>query len=93
MSGQSNAHLTELAALINESVQTVLAEYAAVSRVVPSLDCTDPAQTLVNRTIRDAVRILEGACAQLCASVAPAKHTMANRAFEVCRPCRVWRGC
>lgn len=86
MSGKSHAHLLELAALINESVQTVLAEYAAVSRVVPSLDCADPAQTLVNRTIRDTVRVLEAACAQLCASVAPAEYTMTNRAFEMVNP-------
>lgn len=75
---KDDAHLLELAALITQSVQTVLAEYGAAKRSVPGLDSTDPSAALLNRPVREAVRVLESACAQLCASVAPAQHTMVN---------------
>ncbi|KZW01620.1 S-adenosyl-L-methionine-dependent methyltransferase [Exidia glandulosa HHB12029] len=71
-------HIKELAALINQSVQTVLSEYASENKTIPSLDVTDASQTLINRPILEAVRILESACAQLCATVAPAEHIMVN---------------
>ncbi|EJD39491.1 S-adenosyl-L-methionine-dependent methyltransferase [Auricularia subglabra TFB-10046 SS5] len=80
----SKAHLLELAALINQSVATVLAEYDAAGLVVPGLESTEPSETLVNRAIRDAVCVLEGACAQLCASAAPATHIMANMINPAC---------
>lgn len=79
-----NAHLSELAELITKSVQTVLSEYAAASRPVPSLDSTDP--TLVNPPIREAIRVLESACAQLCVSVAPANHILVNVSDFAARP-------
>ncbi|KZW01646.1 S-adenosyl-L-methionine-dependent methyltransferase [Exidia glandulosa HHB12029] len=81
-----DARISDLAALISQSVQTILGEYAAASRPVPSLDAVDLSQTLVNQRTRDAVRTLEAACAQLCATVAPASHTMVNRAFEMINP-------
>ncbi|EJD39500.1 S-adenosyl-L-methionine-dependent methyltransferase [Auricularia subglabra TFB-10046 SS5] len=83
---KDGAHLRELAALIAQSVETVLAEYKSAGRAVPSLDDADPGSALLTRPIREAVRVLEGACAQLCASVAPAPHTMVNRSFEMVNP-------
>ncbi|KZV83925.1 S-adenosyl-L-methionine-dependent methyltransferase [Exidia glandulosa HHB12029] len=45
------------------------------------MDCTDSSAVLNTQGVRDAVRVLEGACAQLIASIAPAQHVMLNRSF------------
>ena len=73
-----DAHLLALAARITQSVLTVLDEYAKAGRPVPSLDSTDSSATLVTAPIREAVRVIEGACAQLCASVAPPEQVIAG---------------
>ncbi|KZW01644.1 S-adenosyl-L-methionine-dependent methyltransferase [Exidia glandulosa HHB12029] len=79
-----NAHLRELVALVSQSVESVLAQYAAAARPVPSLDSTDPSAPLDNRAIREATRVLESACAQLCASVAPPNHILVNMVNPAC---------
>ncbi|EJD39481.1 S-adenosyl-L-methionine-dependent methyltransferase [Auricularia subglabra TFB-10046 SS5] len=83
---RDGAHLLELANLINHSVQTILEQYSANSLSVPSLDSTDDAQPLVNEPVRAAARVLEGACAQLCASVTPAVSIMVDQACEMMTP-------
>lgn len=78
MTFDPTAQLFQLTDLITQSIQSVIAEYTAAARPVPSLECTDPAAGLDTPVIRAAVRVLEGACAQLIASVAPAPHLMLN---------------
>lgn len=73
------AHLQELAALIHRSVDAVLAEYA--SAAVPVSDLDDTAEPLDNAAVRAAARVLESACAQLCAAVVPPQQTMLNHAL------------
>lgn len=79
-----NGYVLELAALITQSAQAVMTEYAAASRTVPSLDNTDASKTVINPPILEAVRVLESACAQLCATVAPAEHIMVNVRPAIC---------
>jgi hypothetical protein len=81
--------VTEVAALlsiINNAAQAALSAYAAHGTGVPSiysyeahpLDSAD--DTLALRT---AVKTLEGACYQLCATLAPPSHTMHTVRFFV----------
>ncbi|KZV90767.1 S-adenosyl-L-methionine-dependent methyltransferase [Exidia glandulosa HHB12029] len=76
---EATAYFSQLTTLITKSVESVLHDYAAASRLLPTLECTNSSAVLDTQVIRDAVRVIEGACAQLVASIAPAPHIMANR--------------
>ncbi|KZV90766.1 S-adenosyl-L-methionine-dependent methyltransferase [Exidia glandulosa HHB12029] len=81
---EAAAEYFQLVDLIRTSVQGVLDEYTAASRPVPTLDCTNPFAVLNTQGVRDAVRVLEGAYAQLIASIAPAQHVMLNGVDPAC---------
>ncbi|EJD39487.1 S-adenosyl-L-methionine-dependent methyltransferase [Auricularia subglabra TFB-10046 SS5] len=84
------AHLLDLVALINRSVQAVLDRNSPhdQSRESLALDSvgSDGAPPPGDLLARETVMILEGACAQLCSNVAPAEHTMLNHAFDMITP-------
>ncbi|KAF7323937.1 Methyltransf-2 domain-containing protein [Mycena kentingensis (nom. inval.)] len=78
------AHISSLLALINDAAKTLARAYVEENGHVPSLDETEPhpldAQ-LSSPTMREAVQVLEGACAQLCATLARPQHTVLNHFF------------
>ncbi|KAI3615727.1 S-adenosyl-L-methionine-dependent methyltransferase [Moniliophthora roreri] len=80
MSGRETVQT--LLRLITSSAEAAVAEYEAHGRDVPSLASTDvhpmdEAEDAVQ--LRKAIRVLEGACEQLCSMLAPPAHTIINR--------------
>lgn len=77
-----SAQLSALLALITDATKTVESFYGETSMpFVPSLDDTTPhpLDTQVSLPeLRRAIEIIEGACAQLCATVARPSHTLMN---------------
>ena len=78
-----SAHATvdALLNLINTSANAALAEYDKFGEEAPSLNSQsshplDAAEDSLK--LRNAVRTLEGACAQLCSMLAPPVHTISN---------------
>jgi len=71
-----------LVALIVSAAKTIEAEYAKSSKPsIPSLDDLSPHPLdaeISSPGLKEATRILEGACAQLCATVARPDHTIVN---------------
>ncbi|KAH7875000.1 S-adenosyl-L-methionine-dependent methyltransferase [Lentinula edodes] len=81
-----NTHITALTDLINNAVNDVIIEYAAVGHAVPSLDTLEPGpfqhlKDTPGRMTR-AIQIIEAACAQLCSSIAPPGSIMINKSLE-----------
>lgn len=79
MSGE--AQLEALLEIINTSARRAIAEYKNGGHDVPTIYSTtyhpiDFANDTV--ALKKAVRLLEGACQQLCASLAPPQHTVQN---------------
>ena len=79
---QPHGQISALVSLISDATRTIEAQFAKSSKpLVPSLDDTTPhpidAQ-VSSAELRTAVQILEGACAQLCATVARPNHTIVN---------------
>jgi hypothetical protein len=76
------AHLTELVNIISDAVKVVLSEYSAAGESVPSLDSTAPgpfdSPEKVPVGLAKAVKIIEGACAQLSFTVASPGHIVTN---------------
>ncbi|KAG6886736.1 hypothetical protein C0995_005346 [Termitomyces sp. Mi166 len=76
------AYIESLLKLVNSSAQDALAQYEKHGLDLPllsstashPLDITDESLEL-----RKAVRVLEGACEQLCTALAPPIHTIVNR--------------
>ncbi|KAH0581808.1 hypothetical protein H2248_011490 [Termitomyces sp. 'cryptogamus'] len=75
------AHIESLLKLINSSAQDALAQYEKHNLDIPLLSSTasHPLDT-TNETLelRKAIRVLEGACDQLCTALAPPIHTIVN---------------
>lgn len=88
MSTISDARLSALVNLIQDSVKVVISQYDAVGQTVPSLDSVDtgPFDTPDNVTpeLRKAVEIIEAACAQLSFSVASPGHVITNVSRLLC---------
>jgi len=86
-SGLDPADLRALGKLVNQSIETIIAEYTKVEATVPSLSTLTPGpfDTPDNRTtaLEDAVRSLEGACGQLSATCMSPGYTLANRAMAM----------
>ena len=83
MPPNSGSELSALVALIADATKVVEAHYKKVEAkpYVPSLDDTEPhpLDTVISgRELRTAIQTIEGACAQLCASVARPNHTVLN---------------
>ena len=80
--GSSGGSVSALVALIVSAAKSIEAEYAKSSvPSVPSLDDLAPHpldSQVPPPALIQATQILEGACAQLCATVARPKHTIAN---------------
>ncbi|EEB90836.1 hypothetical protein MPER_10909, partial [Moniliophthora perniciosa FA553] len=79
MSGRETVQT--LLRLITSSAEAAVKEYEAHGHDVPSLTSTsihpmDEAEDAVQ--LRKAVRVLEGACEQLCSMLAPPAHTIIN---------------
>ncbi|PPQ82829.1 hypothetical protein CVT25_009204 [Psilocybe cyanescens] len=76
-----HGQILSLAALISDAAKVVEAHYESSAQPdVPSLDDTDP-HTLDERSSKEsrtAIQIIEGACAQLSATVARLSHTIVN---------------
>lgn len=63
-----------LLSIVNQATHDALLAYADSGEDVPSLSSTDERSILAmanNLPLKRAVRILEGACEQLCATLAP----------------------
>ena len=79
MSGK--AEVLSLLFLINKATQDALAAYDNGGHDVPLLSSTDEQLVLAlseNMQLKKAVRLLEGACDQLCATLAPPALTMVD---------------
>ena len=74
--------ISALAKLISDASKVVEAHFAKSSKpYVPSLDDTEPHpidKQLAGKELRAAVQTIEGACAQLSATVARPSHTIIN---------------
>ena len=77
----AEAQLETLLEIINTSARQAIAEYKKGGNDVPTINSTEfhPLDTSTETvTLRKAVRLLEGACQQLCASLAPPQRTVVN---------------
>jgi hypothetical protein len=81
----NKAKLEALLKLINSAAQEAIAEYEKAGGDVPSIDSTEPHpldnDAIDNIALKSAIRTLEGACAQLCTTLAPPSHTAINVRF------------
>jgi len=84
------AGLRALVKLIDQSVETVIAEYAKKGATVPTLDVLTPGpfDEPVNCTaaLEEALHTLEGACGQLTVTCASPGHTVVNKALALYEP-------
>ncbi len=81
MSGSGRDSVQALLKIIQNAATEALQEYEKAGAEVPSLDSTSPHpldSSLENLTLKKAVRTLEGACEQLCSTLAPPAHTLFN---------------
>jgi hypothetical protein len=70
------ANLDALLALLNSAAQDAIAEYQRTGDV-PSKESVHPRDSQHPATaLKNALRILEGACDQLCTTLAPPTHTL-----------------
>ena len=82
--------ISALVKLISDASKIVETHYAKSSKpYVPSLNDTEPHpldEQLAEKELRTAVQTIEGACAQLSATVARPSHTIVNvRWLNFCR--------
>lgn len=72
------AKLEALLALLNSAAQAAIAEYEKTGDV-PSTESAHPLDfEPPSLALRNTVRILEGACEQLCTTLSPPGHTLLN---------------
>jgi hypothetical protein len=72
------AKLDALLVLLNSAAQTAIAEYERTGEV-PSTESGHPLDSQhPTIALRNALRILEGACDQLCTTLAPPTHTLSS---------------
>ncbi|KIM59119.1 hypothetical protein SCLCIDRAFT_27548 [Scleroderma citrinum Foug A] len=79
MSGE--AQLEALLEIINSSARQAIAEYKKECNNVPTINSAElhPLDSSIdNVVLRKVIRLLEGACQQLCASLAPPQRTALN---------------
>ncbi|KAG5328219.1 hypothetical protein C0989_010791, partial [Termitomyces sp. Mn162] len=86
----ADGQISALVALIKDTANTI-ESYCKNSSLppIPSLDSSDSHpldSAFTSAPLGDAVRVLEGACAQLCATLARPSHTVLNRAFQFFEP-------
>lgn len=74
----------QLLALISSSTHTIIRAYEDSGRPTPDLNATHKStEALLTPVTRNATRVLEGACAQLCALLAHPAMMMLNRSNGV----------
>ena len=81
MSTTTKSEIPGLISLITNATRTIESYYEANGEIVPSVDNSEPHpldDVPYPPDIRFAVQTIEGACLQLCASVARPGHTMLN---------------
>ena len=77
----NKAKLEGLLTLINTAARDAIALYEQHGGDVPSIDQADPHpldDAVDPMALKRAIRTLEGACAQLCTTLAPPAHTAIN---------------
>lgn len=78
----NTAALDALVDIITSSVKEAVEAYKAYTPEVPPINTAEPgpfdSSENVSTKLNQAVKLLEGACAQLCATIAPAGHTIVN---------------
>jgi hypothetical protein len=75
------AELEKLLEVINGAALLAIEEYEKNGNGVPSLDSVEKQpldDAFDSLALRKAIRLLEGACGQLCATLAPPAHTVIN---------------
>jgi len=83
-SSSSSPEADQLIALIASSAQTILGAYDSAGLPPPDLNAArKTSDALMTPDTRDATRILEGTCAQLCSLLAHPSHLMINNANGV----------
>ncbi|KII94520.1 hypothetical protein PLICRDRAFT_692890 [Plicaturopsis crispa FD-325 SS-3] len=76
------AHLRSLLTLINSATEQAIAQYDAAGNGLPTLEHPHPSDTILNSTdFRKTIKVLEGACEQLCSTLAQPCHTMYTRSM------------
>ncbi|KAJ7130775.1 S-adenosyl-L-methionine-dependent methyltransferase [Mycena crocata] len=84
------AQIQALLTLINDAAGRAMSEYDRAGAEVPTLESVDPHPLDgIDDTsaLKRAIRLLEGACEQLCATLAPPHHTIINRTQNCEWPC------
>ena len=78
----NTAALDALVNIITSSVKEAVEAYKAYTPEVPPINTAEPgpfdSSENVSTKLNQAIKLLEGACAQLCATIAPAGHTIVN---------------
>ncbi|KIJ09826.1 hypothetical protein PAXINDRAFT_86916 [Paxillus involutus ATCC 200175] len=77
----NRAKLESLLKLVNSAAQEAIAMYEKAGDYVPSIDSTEfhPLDEAIDQVaLKKSIRVLEGACAQLCTTLAPPSHTVNN---------------
>ncbi|KAH0584806.1 hypothetical protein H2248_008085 [Termitomyces sp. 'cryptogamus'] len=83
----TNRQISALVALIKETADTIDSHFTDSSLLsLNSLDSHALDAAISIPPLNDAVHILEGACAQLCATLARPSHTVLNRATQFFEP-------
>lgn len=80
-SSSPESEVESLLCLINSATQDALAIYKNSGRGIPSIHSTnvDPFdKEATSLALKKAIRVLEGSCEQLCATLAPPSHTLLN---------------
>jgi len=88
MSSPSLPSLSEpqlLLTLLEKSTRTLLDAYSAAGLSSPSMEATasPPSEAFLTPDVRDATRILQGATAQLCATLVHPSLHMIDMAYKV----------
>ncbi|KAF8839427.1 S-adenosyl-L-methionine-dependent methyltransferase [Paxillus ammoniavirescens] len=77
----NRAKLESLLRLVNSAAQEAIAMYEKAGDDAPSIESTEfhPLDEAIDQVaLKRTIRILEGACAQLCTTLAPPAHTVNN---------------
>jgi hypothetical protein len=76
---ESTTEVESLLQLIASSAQDALSEYKKAGKGIPSLDTAHPLDSSrPEPALKKIIRTLEGACEQLCSTLAHPGHTMGN---------------
>ncbi|KAF5346423.1 hypothetical protein D9758_012775 [Tetrapyrgos nigripes] len=83
-------HITRLSELISQSVSAVCNEYRTAGQDLPVLHSTNvgpfDAPEKTSETLQTAIKTIEAACAQLCATIANPGHVITNKVYNYFEP-------